>query len=116
MEEQEQKGLKFPLTWDKCPCCGSTEAVADMVAKEEKAKGRIGKNMKACIIQVISPITDSRLALLNVPILISHWDTCYKCGAVYSRNTDKTEGTIQQGSPPGSAPFQRPPMNPPSLS
>ncbi len=109
---EEQKGLKFPLEWDKCPHCGSAEAVADMVTEEEKAKGKIGPSGKGVILQVITPIADPRIALLSVPVLVAQFDVCAKCGTLYCRRLEKGGGHVTPA--PGQTPFQRPPMAPPS--
>lgn len=110
---EEQKELKFPLEWP-CTHCGSTEFVADRAVKEEIARGKMGKDIRGVMEQKISPMVDPRVTLLTVTVLVQDWDYCLKCGTYQCHRIEKGVATASPGRSPGTAPFQRPPMAPPS--
>lgn len=80
---ETKKMFKFPLTFDKCPSCGSAERIANVIGEEEKAKGKITKTaMCVAFLQTII-ITDPVKSVLSAPALTTGYDVCAKCGAVY---------------------------------
>jgi transcription elongation factor Elf1 len=88
---EEKKELVFPMKFDKCPVCGSTERVAEMVGNELKAAGRMKKEAKIVMFATQTPIVDATGILHSViaPLLISYGDVCYDCGAYYCTDINK---------------------------
>jgi len=84
MEEKSvDEKSRFPMTFDKCPSCGSTARVAGMIGEEEKAKGKIRKaGIAVAFIQQVV-ISDPSIFVLSAPALITYYDICAECGAVY---------------------------------
>jgi hypothetical protein len=82
-EKNVDEKSRFPMTFDKCPSCGSTKRVAGMIGDEEKAKGRIRKEglAVAFIQQVV--INDPTITVLSAPALMTYYDICADCGDVY---------------------------------
>lgn len=100
--------LQFPMIFSKCPACGCKETVARKMKDEEVAKGEIKGEVNAAMAQSVTPIMDQRelVAVRRVPILVTFYDVCLKCGCYYALRVEKTEGYIdatkpRQGPPPG---------------
>jgi len=85
---EEKQGLKFPLDFNECPSCGSTKRVAETVLNQEKEAKRISANARAAIHVAKSMIADPRIMGLKAPVIISFWDICADCGAVYCVHTE----------------------------
>jgi len=81
---------KYPLTFKKCPACGHEETVADQVATEERAKGRMGDDFHPCLMESTMVIADPRklplllnVPIVKVPVIRIMLDVCTSCGCVY---------------------------------
>jgi len=111
MGEPSVSMLEFPLKWTKCPACGSERALADMILKEEQAKGRMGKGLMGAVGEIVVPIADPRIAPTVVPVLVCIFDVCADCGTYYCRDANKVMGTPMPGQ---QTPARRPqpPFNP----
>ena len=112
-EQKPESELKFPLTWDKCPVCGSTERVADKIREEKIAAGKWRPELAACIQQWIVPFIDPVKTpmfpgITKVTVLSVLVDICAnpKCGAIYCKKIEMQE-TIPQGGP-GHQPTMKP--------
>ena len=80
--------LMFPMKFDKCPMCGSTKRVAEMLRDEEAAKGKVPKDSHMIAFRAVTPITELNTIILGlsiVPVLTFEFDVCAnpKCGAFY---------------------------------
>jgi len=108
-EEKHEEELKFPLYF-KCPCCGSEERIIRKVADEEVKKGKMLLTTKVSCFQLASAISEA-LPLLNlpVPILLSLFDICAKCGCFYPFEVQKTRGMTKTAPPGASSPMRFPP-------
>jgi len=98
MEEE----LKFPLEFKTCPNCGSTRRVAGTIAEQEREKGKISKEVQACIKQVTCIIADPRMVTLQAPAIIAFVDICADCGTMYCIRAQL--GTATPSSPSGKGP------------
>lgn len=88
----EQKEIKFPLVFDKCPNCHSTRTVTDEV-KGEKQEG-----LKQALTMVETPVaTPVEMTLaLPVPWVIAAFDVCAECGTLYC-----IAARVEKRMPPG---------------
>jgi uncharacterized Zn finger protein len=80
--EMEQE-LQFPIEFTNCPCCGSTERLAEIIANQEKEKGKISKTAHGAVIVQKSVIADPNRLALSAPVLVTFLDICANCGTVY---------------------------------
>ncbi len=97
MEEKAIQELSFPLAFEKCPVCGCEETIAALEVDKEKKKGTIGKDVKPCVITQAVMVVDPRLqqaiiAPRPVPTLLFLLDVCARCGVMYCRRVEKTQG------------------------
>jgi hypothetical protein len=111
MTEQE-KEMVFPITHDKCPCCGSTRRVADMVKDQEVAKGKIRSDSNFALSVYIAAISDPRIATLTSPVITSMIDVCSNCGCVWSPMTQCVEQETTKMQLDNSPYRKRPPQPP----
>ena len=101
---EEEKELKFPLTWSKCPNCGSTRRIAGEIIEQERKKGRIGEGVTA--VSFVAPpimIADPRKIILASPMLMTFYDVCADCGTLYCVRAEMKTVTpkIKPANPPG---------------
>lgn len=109
MENQDEKP-KFPVTFDKCPVCGSTERITDSVKAEEVAKGKLAPDAELVVLGLPVPITDQHhvYSSITIPMLMCLSTICAKCGAVYCVSASRQDGQpkFQPSTPPGpTSPF-----------
>ena len=98
-QEQPKKELAFPIITDKCPVCGSTERVAQIVGEEEATKGKLPKGTPMSLLTSPSVMADMKAIMLSigkVTVLISIFDVCANCHAVYASRIDKLEKTTDE--------------------
>ena len=75
--------LEFPLVFEKCPVCGCPDTVGNMVAEEEKTKGKLDKALKGCKEAQQTVVVDPRKMtglIMKVPVIIWYKDVCAGCG------------------------------------
>lgn len=98
--------LQFPLVFPKCPVCGCEETVAERVKDEEIAKGKIKTQIHAAMSRSMTPVADQRaiITLLSVPMLVSFYDVCARCGSVRAVRIEKGEALIGPDKPPPGMP------------
>ena len=82
-ENEDEKTISFPLTFDKCPSCGSTDRIANIIGEQEKAKGKIRKIATCVAFMQTMIITDPVIAVISAPSLTIGYDVCAECGTVY---------------------------------
>ena len=95
-QETPNQGLKFPIMHDKCPHCGSTQRVAETVANEEVAKGKLSKDIRIVAMRAITPVADIKIIMMGlsiVPVLTFEFDQCAnpECGAFYPVATNRQD-------------------------
>ncbi len=108
-QEQNSPGsepeLKFPVDYPTCPVCGSTRLCIRGMADQEKAKGRMRKELPVAMMQAPSVIFDPNgTMLIAPPVVIQNIDWCYDCGTmrVVHAELGKAEMKMQPGPrPPG---------------
>lgn len=79
--------LTFPLKFDRCPTCGSTKRIAEMLRDEEAAKGKVPKDSPMVMLRAVTPMTELQTIMLGlsiVPLLTCLFDICAECGTLYS--------------------------------
>lgn len=93
-QETPEQGLTFPIKVDKCPYCGSTRRVAEMVRDEEVAKGKLPKDLSVVAMQAVTPVTEMKTILLGlsiVPVLTFQFDQCVDCNGWYAISTSRQD-------------------------
>jgi len=98
MEDKEE--LKFPLSFDQCPNCGSERKIAGEILKQEKEKGKISPGVKAFISTSNSVIADMGRTWLSAPIISTFYDVCGDCGTYYCIHAELGIATPQLGQQP----------------
>jgi len=78
----ENHELKFPLDFEQCKVCGSTELVIKSLIDKEKAKGKIGADAKPALMTLNALIADMRKPMLAPPVVAVFVDICAKCGTL----------------------------------
>ena len=103
--------LKFPITFDKCPNCGSNKRIAEIVTNEEIEKGRIEPGNKTAFMIAKTVITDPKtlkfiISSKEVVVLLGAFDACADCGTLYCISASKGTGTVgtQAMTPTGKMP------------
>ena len=107
--------LDFPLVFEKCPMCGCPDTVANLVADEEKTKGKLDKALKVCKEAVQTVVADPRKMMgliMKVPVIIWYRDVCAGCGIERYIRIERQDVVPQQKLPPGML-DQMPPGFPP---
>lgn len=90
-QETQNERLKFPIVHDKCPVCGWTKKVAEIMRDEEAAKGKVPKDSHMVAMRAVTPIAEFQTILLGlsiVPVLTYEFDVCANpdCGIFYCVN------------------------------
>ena len=88
-----------PITFDKCPACGSTRRIAGMEIQSQIDKGRANPNTQAWLFNHQSMIADMSRTHLQVPIILSFYDVCVDCGTVYCIRVEKGMATPKVNMP-----------------
>lgn len=86
-QETPNDKLTFPLKFSKCPNCGSNRRPAEIVANEQKAKGKMAKEQPIAAdrnLAIIADIPTVIQGLSMVPVLTYLGDTCADCGLKYT--------------------------------
>lgn len=99
---------KFPLEFNECPDCGSTERVTELAMQEMEAEKGIKRenpfvSMEKAGIPLASPL---KIVGVTVPILVCHYDVCAGCGLRRCVRAEIIDApmkfaTPQQQGPPG---------------
>ena len=90
-QESQKQELQFPIVHDKCPVCGWTKTVAEIMRDEAAAKGKVPKDCHIVAMRAVTPITEIQTILQGlsiVPVLTFEFDVCANpdCGAFYCVN------------------------------
>lgn len=94
--------MDFPLTYDKCPLCGCKERVLENIANEEKAKGKLPKDMLfSSTIPQIALVLAAPQTLLSARSIVRYTDNCRRCGYEY---TFRIEHKVMPWPPPNIVP------------
>jgi len=83
MAEQPIPEIKFPLTFEKCPSCGSTRRIAGEMLKQEQAKGKLTDIKVTFLFRHQSLMANPSGRFISAPMIHSFYDTCVECGTVY---------------------------------
>jgi len=118
-EENIPAEFVFPKTWDACPNCGNPERLIEKIANEEKAAGKMPKNVPVGVQFGNLAICDPSAPASRVPLLSTRFDICTQCGTFYCIYVDKQIAQTQIQLPnqpgphnPGRNPFSGPFINP----
>jgi len=103
-QETQNEKLDFPIVHDKCPVCGSTKRVTEMLRDEQAAKGKVPKDSPMIALRAMTPIAELpaiMLGLSMIPLLTFDFDVCANpdCGVVYCptiTRQDMPASTLQQ--------------------
>lgn len=92
-------------TFDKCPNCGSTERLAESLAKEVKERGLMRQELENYVHILDGVIQDPQRASMlpigsSMPAFTAHMDICRNCGAYYSVKILGGRAVKMPGPPP----------------
>lgn len=73
----------FPLNFTQCPNCESENRMAGTVLKQEKAKGKLKKEVNAWLFAHQSIVAGQPGTWISAPVITSYYDACVDCGTVY---------------------------------
>ena len=91
--------MDYPVRFDKCPVCGSTDRFGELETQEEIGKGNLPGDAKIAIMvsrtMLFNP-NDNRVLLFQreVPALVGIYDVCCECGCLYCVEMQKGIGVI----------------------
>lgn len=97
------KPMEFPLTYDKCPICGGKERVLENIANEEKAKGKLSKDILFSTTPQIALVLAGPQTVLSARSVLRFTDNCLCCGFEY---TFRIEEKVMPWPPPSIIPGQ----------
>ena len=99
--------MDYPIRFESCPSCGSTEKFGEIETQEEIVKGNLPQDSKTAIMlsktMIFNP-KDNRVLLFRkqVPVLIGVFDVCCNCGCLYCVEMQRGTGVVEpQVGPPG---------------
>ena len=94
----EQEKLKFPMSFTKCPACGSEIRLVETAMKENLQPAQ-----KTTMHMFGVALTDQVGAVIlpTVPVLMIFTDVCVDCGCLYVTHVEKMVGRAQRPGPPG---------------
>ena len=102
--------MDYPIKFESCPNCGSTERFGEIETQEEIKKGNLLKDSRTAIMlsktMIFNP-EDKRVLLFRkqVPVLVGVFDVCCSCGTLYCISMDKGTAVIEpqlgKNVPPG---------------
>ena len=105
--------MNYPIKFNKCPACGSTNRIAEIETQSEIEKGNLPQNaripMMASQARLFDP-QDNRILLARreIPVLMCFIDVCADCGCVCAVEVHKAKGVIESrvGQPKGNLPME----------
>lgn len=109
---EEKIKSKFPMEFNKCPICGCLDTTCRLAYKQEVVDKGKGPEAFASSEKRPVPLLDPRSAMLSVPALLEHYDTCARCGMRYCTKAEIVPMTIGVGQQPGMKPFNFPQGDP----
>jgi len=99
--------MVFPMTFTKCPACGSEKRIVETAMDEESPNRPANQKCALHMLGVALTSQAGALSRVTVPILMVLTDACVECGTIYITRIDKGIGTPQ---PQGNLPTPRPPF------
>jgi hypothetical protein len=91
--------IKYPKTYDKCPCCGSSKRWSEVIGV--KVFG--GQPVKGMGQPFPHPLESPKILSTTIPMAVPWIDICYDCGNVYAFEVAKVQAAVQmmpnQGPP-----------------
>lgn len=92
----------FPMSFDKCPHCGSTETITELAWQEEAEAGRVNEDTPVQAATVPVALVDPTKTIgITARILRLDLDYCAGCGAPRCVRASIQQGQVQMGPPPG---------------
>ena len=80
--------MSFPIEFPKCPNCGSMDTVCRLACADDPS---IPKGTFLSLEKKIAPLQDfTKIATPTTKVLMSHYDTCAKCGLSRCTRVEKT--------------------------
>jgi len=98
------KETQYPIIFDKCPTCGSTECVVETEVADEIERGNLPSDMKIPALITESHLIDTRVPLKETKkfnALVSYYDICANCGNLYCKQIRRVTGTATPRPKPG---------------
>ena len=88
--------LKYPITFSKCPNCGSERCIVEIETNNEIEKGNLAPGVRIPILVTESHLIDKSKPLKEAKkftALVGYYDVCADCGTLYCKRINKVEGT-----------------------
>ena len=80
--------MSFPIEFSKCPNCGCKDTIAQLACADDPS---ISKGTFLSLEKKIAPIQDfTKISTPTTKVLVSHYDTCAKCGLGRCTRVEKT--------------------------
>ncbi len=95
---------RFPIVFEKCPHCGSTETVTKLAWDEEAEKGRVNLDTPVAAEHIQTPLIDPKKPVgVSAGILVLHIDWCAnpECGGRRLTKAEVLQGAVGMGPAPG---------------
>ena len=86
---------KYPVDFEKCAQCGSTETLIGSELEAMKADHKMPPQAKAGLGTFQVPLANPLGISLSVPVFTAHIDACLKCGTVRVVHVEKTMGQMK---------------------
>lgn len=83
MKEEPKQEVPSEMEFDHCPACGSFRRLAESVAAQEMAKGKLPPNQKSPLGLYSIAITNPGIGSLSCPAITAFVDACLDCGCLY---------------------------------
>lgn len=87
----ELKLLKGFSCWN----CGETETVTGKAIEGQVKLGKMAPGLFYSLRKVVVPLKEPAQAQFTVPVIIVHYDACYKCGIEYITRVETMDAPLK---------------------
>lgn len=93
----EKEGIPaFPIDFNECPNCGSTERLIGSIMKQQVKEGKARPGMLGATIIYQLPVFDPVRQPFSYPVVTAVVDVCAQCGTLYCVHAEcKTEYSMK---------------------
>lgn len=99
--ESEDKQPKPLYEFKECPSCGSERRILEEEVQKQIKAGKLPEgtvipaHMSQSILFNPTPVQNIIIAKHIVPVMVSQYDICAECGAMYLTRMDKTSALME---------------------
>ena len=87
--------IQFPIEFKECPLCHCPDTVCRSAYKQAVVDKGKGPDVFASSEKKTVPLTNPMGAVLTVPTLVEHIDSCARCGHRYCTKAEIVEAQIR---------------------